>query len=321
MSLRCNKEGPSRRPISREIARSADPQSRRNVSDRPRAGSHAPAAGHGGPAHTPLGGATHPRGRSPHNHPRVRPPWARSWFAAVPLPHEPGLPSRGRRRHRAGGLADAAPAARARVSRARGGAVRLGALGRAGARGRRDRRRRSDRPGARRGRHPGLRSGALLRRGVRLGRVGAPLCRRGGRGGRQLLALADARRGAARGGRGQSRRARRAPRDCLQPQLLHDAGGRRAGAAARRGRHRAARDLDLPGGIRHRQGCRGRAARPVPRAAARARARAARRVRPPHRVQRAPPRRLVRRPATTTPTRSASSSTRPARSSATLPSA
>ena len=71
--------------------------------------------------------------------------------------------------------------------------------------------------------------------------------------------------------RGQPRRARRPPRDHRQPQLLDHADGRGAEADPRRGRHRAPRDQHLPGRLRHGQARRGRAARPVPRAAARAR--------------------------------------------------
>ena len=95
-------------------------------------------------------------------------------------------------------------------------------------------------------------------------------------GDRQLLALAHAGRRPAGRQRGQPRRARGPPRDHRQPELLDDADGRRAEAAARRGRDRAARDQHLPGRLGHRPACGRRAARPVARPAARARDRAAR---------------------------------------------
>ena len=109
---------------------------------------------------------------------------------------------------------------------------------------------RPGRAGARRGVDPGLRPRAVLRRRLDLGRVGAALRRRGRGRRRQLLALAHAGRRPARRQRGQPRRARRPPRDRREPELLDDADGRRAEAAARRGRDRAARDLHLPGGLR-----------------------------------------------------------------------
>ncbi len=112
---------------------------------------------------------------------------------------------------------------------------------------------------------------------------------------RQLLALAHAGRRAAGRQRGQPRGARLPPGHHRQPQLLDDADGRRAEADPRRGGHRAAGDQHLPGRVGHRQARGGRAARPVPRAAARARDRAAERLRPPDRVQRAAPRRHLRR--------------------------
>ena len=142
---------------------------------------------------------------------------------------------------------------------------------------------------------PGLRPRAVLRRRLDLGRVGAALRRRGRGGRRQLLALAHAGRRPARRQRGQPRRARLPPGDRREPELLDDAARRRPQAAPRRGRDRAPGDLHLPGRLRHRQGRRGRAARPVPRAAPRAPDRAAAGLRPPDRLQRAAPRRLVRR--------------------------
>ena len=109
------------------------------------------------------------------------------------------------------------------------------------------------RPAADRRDDPGLRPRALLRRRRRPRGEWAPRFVDGGRRRRrQLVGVADARRRAARRLRGQPRRARRPPRDHRQPELLDDADGRRAQAAARRGGHRAAGRLDLPGGRRAR---------------------------------------------------------------------
>ena len=114
--------------------------------------------------------------------------------------------------------------------RARDRAVRLRALGRARA-GRRARR-----AGPERRLDPGLRPRDLLRRRLDLGRVGAAVRRRRRDRDRQLLALAHARRRAARRQRGQPRRARGhrgiiANPNCSTMQMvvalkpLHDAAG------------------------------------------------------------------------------------------------
>ena len=158
-------------------------------------------------------------------------------------------PSRRRRgRHGPGRLDDARRAARRSFADRRGRAVRLRALG-----GPRAARRLVVQPLAT------TRSRASTSRcsppAVERQRgVGAALRRRGRRRRRQLLALAHAGRRAARRVRGQPGGARRPPRDRRQPELHDHADGRGARAAAGRGRHRAARDLDLPGGLGHRQG-------------------------------------------------------------------
>ena len=105
---------------------------------------------------------------------------------------------------------------------------------------------------ARRGRDPGLRPRAVLGRLGDQRRVGAEVRRGRRRRGRQLVALAHARRRAAGRLRGQPGGARRPSRHRRQPQLHDHADGRGAQADPRRGRHRAARDVHLPGGVRHR---------------------------------------------------------------------
>ena len=171
-------------------------------------------------------------------------------------------------RHRRRRLDHARHHARARVPGRRGRAVRVGALG---GPARSTSATRPRRP-ARSARRPiqGFDLALFSAGGATSRRVGAALRRGRRRGGRQLVALAHERRRAARRVRGQPRGARRPPRDHRQPELLDHADGGGAEADPRRGRHRAARDHDLPVGVRHRP-ARGRgAARPVRGAARRA---------------------------------------------------
>ena len=205
-----------------------------------------------------------------------------------------GLPSRRRRRHRPGGHADAAPAARARVPRARDRAVRLRALRRA-----RARRRRGDgatSPCRRSARRPSRASTSRSSppaappraSGRRASSTRAPWWSTTPRAGACTTTCRSSSREVNPDALAEP------PRHHRQPQLLHDADGRRAQAAPRRRRDRAARDLTYQAVSGTGKARRGRAARPVPRAAARARDRPPQRLRPPDRLQRAPPRRLVR---------------------------
>ena len=108
---------------------------------------------------------------------------------------------------------------------------------------------------------PGLRHRACSRPARRERRVGAAL-RRGGRGrGRQLVAVAHGRGRAARRLRGQPRCAGRPQRHRRQPELHDDADGRGARADPAPRGHRAGRDVELSGGLRHRPEGRRRAGR------------------------------------------------------------